>query len=423
MTAKRKQRLHAQKLLAKLVESGQLELVDGADRDALVDHIVEVLAELDADERECGGTLGAVLERSRAVAEVFVEDDELDDVVDQWMRAVHGTAAVISDDRNPEIEAKLLAEHDDELASVYADWLIERGNPLGELFACAMDPVARRRVLTKHAAVLWGAVAEHRRLLDITWTRTGAGAITVQRSTATEMEWGRLIAAVLDRPFAAFCRSLSIGPLPEAARTQFETLLAIVGSRVRPGIRELAVTAPATGGYLTANVDMSELATGFPSLASLRIASSRSCYLLPDAPLRHPTLEQLDLNLSSTMALHQALDGAELPRLRRLARDAARATVVCAPRAARHPAVRSGLPRPHRADLSRSPRPPRASSLIHRASRPDTRRTTGSGPTHHLARCRLPRTRSIQRARSMARFACAFTGDPAVNERRKTRAS
>lgn len=316
MTTKRKQRLHAQKLVAKLVDAGQIELADGADRDGLVEAVVVALAELVSDEeRSRGWALGSVLEESRAVAEVFVDNDELDGVVEHWIRSVYGTAPVISDDRNPEIEAKLLADPDDELASVYADWLIERGNPLGELFACATDPVARKRLFTKHAAALWGAYAEYEKLLDITWTRLGASAIAVamQRTSTVELEWGRMIAAVLDRPFAMFCRSLSIGPLPDRAHSQLETLLAAIGER--PAIRELAVLAPTQGGYLSSNVDVSQLAALFPHLAKLRVES----YLLAGAPLRHPTLEELDLYVYSTAALQRALTDAELPNIRRLA--------------------------------------------------------------------------------------------------------
>lgn len=311
MTTKRKQRAHAQKLLARLLETAQIELVEDADQDELVGDIADELAQLDADEKG-GAALGVALEHSREVAEVFIDDDGLEEAAARWMRGVHGTSAATTDDRNLEIEAKLLASPDDELASVYADWLIEHGNPLGELFACAVDRLARRRVLAKHAA-LWGALAEHEKLLDITWTRTGIGALVVQCTSVVGMEWGRLVAAVLDRPLAAFCRSLSIGPLPAVAGLQFETLLAMVGVVPRPNIRELAVKSGETL-FGRANLDVSELASWFAGVERLRILATG----LVGAPLRHPAVEQLDLHLSSLSELERALVGAELPRLRQL---------------------------------------------------------------------------------------------------------
>jgi uncharacterized protein (TIGR02996 family) len=304
----RKERGQTEKLVARLVAEQKLELVDGAELTSIIDAVTVQLVAWH-DERPRGGELGDLLAAHPQVAEVFADDDELTEAILGWRRAVRGVEVAITDARDPEIEAKLAAEPDDDLAVVYADWLIEHGNPLGELFACATDDKARKRVQAKHGAALWGRFAEYARLFDITWTHTGASAITVKRASALQLEWGHVIAGVLDLPLAAFCRSLSVGPLPTSANTQLDDLIDTIAAQPRPSISSLAFAGE--GAYRP--IDLTRLATGFPNLTGLGVTA----YYLRTT-LAHPKLEALALKLDGIAALEAALLRAELPNLRRL---------------------------------------------------------------------------------------------------------
>lgn len=298
----RKERGQTEKLVARLVADELIEL-DG-DAGPVVAEIGKLLVGW-TGEGYRGEDLGEALAVMPGVGEVFASDDELQDAIEGWRRAVRGP--VLTDLRNPEIEARLAAEDDDELAAVYADWLIEHGNPLGELLACATDDKLRKRVLAKHGEALWGPVAEYVRLYDFGWGRAGVVSIAVTRATSYELEWGRVIGAILDRPLAAFCRRLSIGPLPSSATTQVEEMLEVIAARPRPTLRQIALN----GGV--GNVAAAELAAGYPNLTSLELHVSNV-----QNPLEHPSLERLALRVDSFTAIGNALVRASLPRLRSL---------------------------------------------------------------------------------------------------------
>jgi len=314
------------KLIDALIEDGQLELVDAADRAALVADLAKALAVIKTADDLSGTWVGRFFESHPQIAEVFAEDRDLEQALAQWWHGVHDKPAqVATEDRDPEIEAQLAAGPvpDPDLAAVYADWLIERGNPLGELLACAGDPKARKRVLATHTASLLGPVAEYVKLLDFTWDGTGISAIRVERTAPYELEWGRVIALALDRPCAAFCRALSVGPLPQSARGQFEDLLAIVGARPRPALRMLEMRTSESRSA----IDLATIALGFPQLAVLTLSAGGS----RSTALHHPTIEALNLHLFSLNALERALVDAALPRLRRLTLGAEHLQTVGAP--------------------------------------------------------------------------------------------
>lgn len=309
----RKERGHAEKLVARLVADALIELVAGAAVDAIIDDVGNHLVLWSEEEAngldDRGEMLGDLLAGSREVAEVFATDEDLQAAIDRWKRAVRGPEIVVTDERNPEIEAKLATEDDDELAAVYADWLIEHGNPLGELFACATDDKARKRVLTKHGALLWGPVAEYARLFDFTWSKAGIVGIAVERTTSFELEWGRVIAMLLDRPIAAFCRSLSIGPLPPESWSQFHGLLEVIAARhPRETLRRLVLRAP------TWNTQVHDLARDCPRLVSCELDVA---YV--QSSIAHPDVEALKLHVQVLQAIEYVMARAELPRLRTLA--------------------------------------------------------------------------------------------------------
>ena len=305
----RKERGQTEKLVARLVDDELLELVEDGDTGTVIDAVGARLVEW-TDDRHHGAALGDLLAAHPQVAEVFASDDELQEQIERWRRAVRGVEVVVTDARNAEIEAKLAAERDDELAAVYADWLIEHGNPLGELFACATDAKARKSVLAKHGAVLWGRLAEYAKLFDCTWDRTGVAAIAIERSTAFELEWGRVISAVLELPLAMFCRAVTIGTLPPSASSQLDDLLDVIAARPHPSVHRVVATTENT--YRP--VELGRLASGFANLRSFELSAS---YL--KQPLVHPTLAHLRLRLEGRAALENALTRAELPGLRRLA--------------------------------------------------------------------------------------------------------
>ena len=157
----------------------------------------------------------------------------------------------------------------------------------------------------------WGNIAEYRALFEVTWGPAGIVTIDVERSAPMELEWGRVIGALLDRPLAAFCRALRIGPLPASAYTQFDELLAQIAVRPRAALHRLEVRG---GDSWYAAIGMPDLEAGFPALRELAVSGRRI-----DGRIAHPTLTQLRLYVESSIPLTDALGRLELPGLRRFA--------------------------------------------------------------------------------------------------------
>lgn len=149
----------ARKLLADLVKDEQLEVrrveIVGRDLAKLVDSLRRAPS---------GQELGEWLEEHPQVTELSASTGLLEQLIDRYLAAPE---AEVTAARNPELERQL-REAPDHLGAyqVYADWLQERADPLGELIALSLasargdDELARfERHLKRHEAYFLGGVA------------------------------------------------------------------------------------------------------------------------------------------------------------------------------------------------------------------------------------------------------------------------
>ena len=95
------------------------------------------------------------------------------------------------DARNPELEKAILANPNDrEAYTVYADWLMEQGDPRGELISLQLgnkDGQAKK-LIEKHQDYFLGPLAAHQKVYD----DNGNNSSSHLRTSAQEKEWQKL---------------------------------------------------------------------------------------------------------------------------------------------------------------------------------------------------------------------------------------
>ena len=153
----------ARKLVAELVEGEQIELrraeIVGRDLARFVEGL---------GRPPTGQELEDWLGEHAQVSELYAGPALLDQLVDRYFAPPPPPVEAGADARNPELERQLRAEPErGELYLVYADWLQERADPLGELIALGVaagggsaDAAGRfERHLRHHEARLLGGLA------------------------------------------------------------------------------------------------------------------------------------------------------------------------------------------------------------------------------------------------------------------------
>ena len=93
--------------------------------------------------------------------------------------------------RNAELEKAILANPNDRDAyTVYADWLMEQGDPRGELISLQLGNKEgqAKKLLEKHQDYFLGPLAEHQKVRD----DNGNNAASHLRTSAQEKEWQKL---------------------------------------------------------------------------------------------------------------------------------------------------------------------------------------------------------------------------------------
>jgi uncharacterized protein (TIGR02996 family) len=300
-------------LIDKLVADELLELGRTVDRAVLVADAATYLHEI-WERPQRASAFGEWLARQRGVVEVYGSDDELEAAIAELQHVAPPKRRQVSTrtdyPRDAALEARIIAEPDDtELLAVYRDWLIQHGNPLGEVFAFANSPKARQQTLATHAPYLWGSLLEYRQLFKADWGPGGISAITITRSTSIEIEWPIVIGWLLDLPITVFLRALVIGPLPSATFNAYEDIMATVLARPRPGLRTLVVNA-SQDRYRAHLGSLPPLATALPNLREL-VLIARGVEL---SSLDHPHLHRLALDLDSGAAdAYDAVAAASCP--------------------------------------------------------------------------------------------------------------
>ncbi len=95
------------------------------------------------------------------------------------------------DARNPELEKAIVANPNDrEAYAVYADWLMEQGDPRGELISLQLgnkDGQAKK-LIEKHQDYFLGPLAAHQKVYD----DNGNNSVSHLRTSAQEKEWQKL---------------------------------------------------------------------------------------------------------------------------------------------------------------------------------------------------------------------------------------
>jgi uncharacterized protein (TIGR02996 family) len=232
----------------------------------------------------------------------------------------------VNEPRNAELEAAILDAPDSADAYlVYGDWLLENGDPLGELVTVQATlaklqqragKASEKRALGKREKLLL-ADAESRlgplRAHEHTWSFGFLESLTMARPTEAEY------AAVLAAPVARFLRELDLEDVPRAAPSQggHPTIALLARLGVSPALRRLALLSdPAR------RVDLGRVPPElWSALASIEALTIRSARLDPGAIVL-PHLLALSLATAVTDPLLDALHGARAPRLASLQLDA-----------------------------------------------------------------------------------------------------
>jgi len=176
------------------------------------------------------------------------------------------------DARNPELEKAILGNPNDRDAyAVYADWLMEKGDPRGELISLQLgnkDGQAKK-LIEMHAEYFLGPLAAHQKVYD----DNGNNASSSLRSPAQEKEWLKLadqalfwrhgfihrvrlshntysesgftgkLAQVLEQVFAhpsgRFVVELAFHSNGDPNEDDLQTLIDVIGKKAPPTIRKI----------------------------------------------------------------------------------------------------------------------------------------------------------------------------------------
>jgi uncharacterized protein (TIGR02996 family) len=286
-----------------LLDAGELELAEGEQVEA---ELVRDLATYLERARD-GHAVGEWLASHPLIAETYATDEVLDRQLDAYRRARARTRVVAMEAADHgDLEAQILRTPDDDaLRLVYGDWLVQQGDPLGELIVlhaqAARDPQAARavpRLLSKHADHLFGRFAEYRKLFELDLHLGMIRGITIaRRSKPIEIQWHIVLGWLLERRIAAFVQHLTIGPFAGAPDVE-AALLDVIASEPRPALRSLAILHGGSRyGSTGEPVDLSPLAHGAPRLEQLTIHHPR----VTTIPITHEHLRSLQLEVTWTM--------------------------------------------------------------------------------------------------------------------------
>jgi len=225
-------------------------------------------------------------------------------------------AVVSAPPRNLELEAVIVREPDaPDGYLVYGDWLLEQGEPLGELVsvqsARAMDPLdedlARREkvLLETHARSWVGYFARSRH----TWKFGFLESIVVSEASAEDCaELHALLAA-------RFLRDLELELLGHRNFENSQLISALVEGGLPPILRRLALESSNVR-----SVSLGSIRALYPRLASINDLTIRA-WDIDLGPIVLPNVESLALTTDLTLATLHALANAHWPKLTSLSLD------------------------------------------------------------------------------------------------------
>ncbi|MEO8698482.1 MAG: TIGR02996 domain-containing protein [Kofleriaceae bacterium] len=219
----------ARKLIGELVKAEQIEIrrveIVGRDLAALVETMKRP---------PTGQELGEWLDDHAQVTELYAATTLLDELVDRYLT---DPEAAVTEARHPELERQI-REAPDQIGpyQVYADWLQEHADPLGELIALGVasasgsedETVRFERHLKRHEVYLLGGIAgQLAGRIALTWRNGLVRAIDEAGEAIAPAVWEKLLglrvcelveSITLRRPCPAGVDAAIAGAAPESMR-------------------------------------------------------------------------------------------------------------------------------------------------------------------------------------------------------------
>lgn len=208
------------------------------------------------------------------------------------------------DARNPELEKAILANPTDrEAFAVYADWLMEKGDPRGELISLQLGNKEgqAKKLIEKHQDYFLGPLAEHQKVHDENWNNASSSL----RTPAQEKEWEKtasqaflwrngyiyrcrlshdsysdesyqgstaeLLAQVFDHPSGRFVVELAFQSNGDPNEDDLQSIIDVIAKKAPPTVRKITFgdNIDQISWHHTGN--LSKLWKGVPNLRTLDI--------------------------------------------------------------------------------------------------------------------------------------------------------
>ena len=227
------------------------------------------------------------------------------------------------------LEAEIRAARDDAGPHlVYADWLLGKGDPRGELIVAqhqlAQAPSDRRlqlaagKVLAAHADYFVPAGLADARNSEAAWQLGYLDRVRLARRSNRAAELEPVLVELLAHPSARFIRHLVLGPLGDHAAFNYAPLVAAIADAAPPLLAELVVgdfTPRDTTLAFTRIGNATPLVKALPELRRLVL---RGGAVSLSAALRHDRLEELAIATTDARTLFAKLARGRMPALRSL---------------------------------------------------------------------------------------------------------
>lgn len=322
--------LAASRILRRLADEEGIEFVSSYGIAALTSPLSAFLGRLEQPDGRAGALADWLCDQQE-VADLYASDEELEAILAaEWEGASKPEEKATRNARNPEIEERLQADPEDaELFLVYGDWLLESGDPLGELVvlqaAAAVEPSrenhqAAAQFLNLHRDYFVGRLAECPDAARLEWhmgfIRTAR--LWTEPAARGEYQGTILLGWLLGLPTARFIQELWLGPFDHGGADQYQEIVEELLSEPRPMLRQLTIGV--ADGFLADSSwsDAGELYRLAELLPALRRLEARVGHV-ELSTLDHPHLEELILQIENCSAAHlKAVVSASWPSLQRL---------------------------------------------------------------------------------------------------------
>jgi uncharacterized protein (TIGR02996 family) len=227
------------------------------------------------------------------------------------------------------LEAEILASRDAiDPHLVYADWLLGKADPRGELIV-AQHQLAERpgdkkrqqaaaRILADRGDYFMPAGLAASRSSESSWHLGYLDRVRLARRTARTTPIDAVLIELLAHPSARFLRGLVLGPLGDDGPYKYGPLVAAISAAAPPLLAELVIgdfTPRDTTLRFTHVGNVSPLLAKLPHLRTLVVRGGVVSF---GAAVRHAKLESLTIDTSSLATAFAKLARGNMPALRSL---------------------------------------------------------------------------------------------------------